>query len=489
MTTGSRTLLGAVLLAAIACAAHAPVLDVGFFSDDYQWLGRMNATMERPSYVFTVFFRDFNPVLHSSFALDWILGGSSAWVWHADSILLHGLTTALLFLLCLRLGATYPVAVAATLLWSLNVRLSEAVLWPAARGHQLATLCTLAALVWVLGRPRGSRWPALLIVGIGLFAKETALFAIVAIPFFLPEWKRERRFLAGLAGLGAGFVLLNVFIKGDLHTSGAGLGALLLKAPFILLRPLGLGDIYRFDLASLIVVGAAFAGLAWWLRRGSGLAGLIWVLACSAPIVPLDKLSSRYLYLPAVGYAVVFCALCTAIRPHLRSDILRRWVPLGAAAAIVLVLLANTLRIQREIGDYRVLAQPYGELIERFGPAVSTLAPGEVILVVDAAPQTTIRDLTREINERGNMTKLIPYRRHAIDGLIELPDLLNVARPRLPGTLGRPVPEAGDSTIRWFRHDGISVSEVQAQPLDTIPVERVHRAAWGDAARHFAQPL
>ncbi|MCH7781256.1 MAG: hypothetical protein IH848_10440, partial [Acidobacteria bacterium] len=117
MTERTQAWAGALSLAVVACAIYAPAVGAGFFSDDYQWLGRMNATLERPSYVFTVFFRDFNPVLHASFALDWIVGGGHSAVWHADSILLHGIATGLLFLLCSRLGAPFRVAVAGPLDW------------------------------------------------------------------------------------------------------------------------------------------------------------------------------------------------------------------------------------------------------------------------------------------------------------------------------------------------------------------------------------
>lgn len=479
MTETARTTLMAVLLAAAACAVYAGALDTGFFSDDYQWLGRMNATLDQPSYVFTVFFRDFNPLLHASFVVDWIVAGGSAWFWHADSMALHGIATVLLFVLCLRLGATRTVALGASALWALNVRLSEAVLWPAARGHQIAAVASLAALVWILGHKRRSVWPAWCFLAAGLMAKETTFFAMAALPVFLPDWRKERRLLCGIAVLGAGFVLLNVLIKGDLHTSGASLGTLAVKAPFILLRPLGLGDAYGFDLPSLALVTLLYLAAALWLRRGIGLAGLAWVLACSAPIVALDKLSSRYLYLPAIGYSVVFCALCAAIAPALRSPALRRWVALATGACIALILLANGLRIQREIGDYRLLAEPYAALVRRFAPVLAGIAAGETFLVVDAAPQTTIPELTRRVRERGTITKLIPYRRHAIDGLIELPDLLNVARPRVPGTLGRPVLEADDASIRWFRYDGNAVVEIPAQASSAIRIERIHRAVWG----------
>ena len=483
MTERTKTCAGALSLAAVACAVYAPAASIGFFSDDYQWLGRMNATLERPSYVFTVFFRDFNPVLHASFALDWIVGGYQPWVWHADSILLHGLAAGLLFLLCARLGAPFWVAVSGSGLWALNVRLSEAVIWPAARGHQLAAICSLAALVLMLGGGRHRRWLALGLLACGLFAKETTLFAMAAIPFFLPRWRKERAFLAGLAVLATGFVVLNVVIKDNLHTSDAGLTALLLKTPFILLRPLGLGDYARFDVFSLVLTAVLFLAAANWLRRGFGLAGLVWVLACSAPIVPLDKLSSRYLYLPAIGYTVVFCAVCVALGPLLRTASLRRLTGASLTVAVVSLLLGNGLFVQREIGDYRRLAQPYMTLVENVAPGLAGIATGETFLVVDTTSQTTIAELTGRIEQRGNITKLIPYRRHAIDGLIELPDLLNVARRHERGVLGRPVPSADDASIRWFFYDGSGLRETA--PRAGVPPERVHRAAWGQAGMYF----
>ncbi len=483
MSDRNRMILGFLSLAVVACSVYAPAIGVAFYSDDYQWLGRMNPTLEKPSYLFSVFFRDFNPVLHASFTLDWIVAGSQPAVWHAHSILLHGIAAGLLFVLCSRLGAPFWVALGGAGLWALNVRLSEAVIWPAARGHQLATTCSLAALVLLLGDGRRKRWWALGLLAVGLFAKETALFAMAAIPFFLPGWRKERALLGGLAGLGVGFVLLNVAIKDNLHTSGAGFEALLLKTPFILLRPLGLGDYARFDLWTLLLTGLAFAGAAFLLRRGFGLAGLLWVLACSAPIVPLDKLSSRYLYLPAIGYTVVFCAAWVGLERVLKTERSKRLVRVLLGVAIASILGANVLWTQREIGDYRLLAQPYTKLVDEVAPVLSRIEPGETLLVVDGAPQTTIPALTERIVARGNITKLIPYRRHAIDGLIELPDLLNVARSRVPGYLGRVAEPEDDLAVRWFFYGGNGL--VETTPRTGVPPERMHRAAWDTAESFF----
>jgi len=122
-------------------------------------------------------------------------------------------------------------------------------------------------------------------------------------------------------------------------------------------------------------------------------------------------------------------------------------------------------------------------LVENVAPDLAGIARGETFLVIDGAAQTTITELTARIQERGNITKLIPYRRHAIDGLIELPDLLNVARPREPGVLGRPVPSANDAQIRWFLYDGHGL--IETTPRAGTPPERLHRAAWDASGAYF----
>jgi len=66
---------------------YARALGAGFFSDDYEWLGPHDAALERPCMSFRVFYRDFNPVLHLSFVLDYLLGEERP-VFHATSLLL-----------------------------------------------------------------------------------------------------------------------------------------------------------------------------------------------------------------------------------------------------------------------------------------------------------------------------------------------------------------------------------------------------------------
>lgn len=468
-------------LLAVTAAVYARALGVGFFSDDWEWLGRMNATLDRPAFVFTVFYRDFNPVLHASFVVDWIAGGGRAVAFHLQSLALHLVNTALLFLLCRRLSGSAPVAAAAALAWAVNVRLSEAVIWPAARGHELATLFALAALLAL-----GSRWRASGAVATGLFvlgllSKETALLPLAAFPFLLPDWRRARWALAAMAAAGAAFVAFKVVSTPSLHTTPAPLGDVVRKVPFLVLRPLGLGDLYSFTWPACLAVLALVALAAWWLRRGAALGGFVWVAAATIPIVPLDKLSSRYLYLPAAGWSIVLCAVIARIAPRLASAAARRAAAVAGIAALGLLVAGNALDVGREIEDYALLAAPYDALAAALRGPLGAVEPGGSVVVVATGPGDTIAKLAASVAERGTITKLIPHRTRGIDGLIELRDLLNATTPRRPGSLAGRVPPEEARGGAWIAWDGRTARRLSGPPDVAIPTERLFAARWGSA--------
>jgi len=73
-----------------------------------------------------------------------------------------------------------------------------------------------------------------------------------------------------------------------------------------ILRP---GDWYPFTWPACLAVLALFAVAFWLARKSIACGGLAWVAAGTLPIIPLQKLSSRYLYLPAAGWSIVLCGV------------------------------------------------------------------------------------------------------------------------------------------------------------------------------------
>lgn len=466
-------------LLVVAGAVYARALGVGFFSDDWEWLGRMNATLDRPTYVFTVFYRDFNPFLHATFALDWIAGGGRAFPFHLQSLVLHLVTVGLLFVLCRRLSGNSVLAAAAALLFAVNVRLSEIVIWTPARGHELATLFAIAALL-CLGSARrwGGALAAVLFV-FGVLSKETAIVPLLAFPFLLPDWRRVRGPLLAMAAAAAAFVVFKLVATPSFDTTPAPMGEVALKVPFLLLRPLGLGDWYPFTWPAFVAVIALFAAAAWMLRRSVAFGGLVWVAAGTLPIIPLQKLSSRYLYLPAAGWSIVLCGAVAWLAPKLPSAIARKAAAVGGIATLALVVATNAINVQREIDDYALLAAPYDALAAALREPLSGVPPGGSVVVIDAGPRDTIKRLAATIAERGTITKLIPFRPKGIDGLIEIQDLINAATPRRPGSVARrvPVEEARDG--RWIVWDGRAAQVLPGAPDVATPPERTFAARWG----------
>ena len=455
----------AVALGALTLAVYAGALGAGFFSDDYEWLGRMTAALERPGYLFRVFYRDFNPVLHASFVVDYLVGGGAAAVFHATSLLVHAANTTLLVLLCTRLAGNPWASLATGLLWGTGARISEAVIWPAARGHALAALFVLAALLVLTGSSRRRVfWAGALFAG-ALLTKEVAFFPMLLAPAFARDRTARRNTAIAVGALAAAFVVFNVACKSGYDTTGEGMGAVLLKLPFVVLRPIGLGDRYDFSVVGFALFAAVGAGLLLLCRRSSpALLGLLWIAFCAAAVLPLQKVSSRYLYLLSIGYPLLACGLVAHPGfPRLSAGVRRTILGFSGLAAVLLAA-SNVVFVQREIADYRLLAEPYRACFETLRGPAAALTPGETLIVAETKPRRAIALLTDLMEQRGNIRKLIPERDQGVGGLIALPDLINAVRPARTGTLAIAVDPAGAAPRRIYLWDGET-----AQPADTLP--------------------
>ncbi len=453
-----RTRLAILATAAglVSAAIYLPALGAGFFSDDYEVLGRMAPTIVRPDFLFTVFYRDFNPFLHADFVVDWLAGGGASWVFHLTSIASHGLVVALIFLLAVDIGSPVAFALAAAVTWGVGARLSEAVIWPVARGHLFATLFPLAAILAVRRLGANGVPVAAGLFGLGLLSKETAFFPMLIAPWFAERGVARRRALITVSVLGGAFVALQVAIKTDLHTAGEGAWAAIRKLPFIVLRPIGMGDIYGFSapgFALFAVTAVAVIFVAW---RTPARICLIWILVCAAPILPLQKVSSRYLYLLSAGYPLAAGGLASLPAFARLSAWARRLtiILLGVLAACLVV--ANALLVQKEIEDYRLLGEPYASCLEALRPAAHALLPGETLVIVETAPHTAIPRLAALLQERRSTSKLLPERKNAVGGLIYLSDAINAVRP--PGDFfAIPVDPVEPGPRRVYVWDGAQV--------------------------------
>lgn len=351
----------AFYLALLSILAFLPALGNGFVYDDEGYILRNpNIGELTPGNLWTIltepYFGNFHPLHHLLIALQRALFGLNPLGWHALSLLLHGLNTALLYRVLLRLGIGGAVSVAGTALFAVHPLQAESVAWISEQKNLLSLLFVLLSLgAYLRARATGSLLPwigSLLAFFLALAAKVSAVAlppVLMAIEIFSPRVPGAARggalartlpFLL-LAGLWANFGITAHGEEGFIHPwPGGSPGATLLTiAPVLvtyagnLLWPLDLAAAYDLQPASAMPPGELAACWALVLAAGLGLVhlarrdrrrrvalGLVWISAFLLPVINLipigTLLNDRYLYAPlcAVG-PLLAGGLLAALRP------------------------------------------------------------------------------------------------------------------------------------------------------------------------------
>ena len=112
----------------------------------------------------------YRPLTILSYRVQFLLTGLSPWSWHLVNILLHGVVTALVFLVLTRVSGSVPTAAAASILFAVHPIHAEAVVSVVGRAELLAALFLLAAWWW-----RASLAVALPLFLCAMLSKESAI--------------------------------------------------------------------------------------------------------------------------------------------------------------------------------------------------------------------------------------------------------------------------------------------------------------------------
>ncbi len=370
---------GAAVLLGLALMVYYNALWGNFVSDDgFQILD--NPWIKDPSHLAGIFthslsgFTDYRfqqatyrPLMYVAFTAEYALFGLHPASWHAVNILLHGINSVLVFLVCGALlrffgtrgergrGADWLCAFTAGALFVSHPSASEPVSWISALPEVAYTFCVLLAFYLHL-RARGAeeaqgagtghrRTSILLVAGpllflTGLLFKETAVVlpVLVLVFDFLARRALRKKALALYAGYGAAFVVymaLRVNALGGLMPSSninayLGRGGLVLNAfagfykamvflfwpihsyPFQVFTPLG-SPLEPAALVSFLVT-VVFAAIVIVLlfRKASPvvlLAITVMVLpvlpALYTPVITRFDFAPRYVYLSTAGYALI----------------------------------------------------------------------------------------------------------------------------------------------------------------------------------------
>lgn len=348
----------------LACAVYANTLAHGFVTDDNLQLLK-NPLVTDFHHIPAIFSGSvagfigntdnyYRPVHLLVYMFLYYLAGFNPFAYHLLIVLLHGLSTVLVYALVRRMAQPASVAVAAAAVFAVHPIHTEVVNWVAAVPDALLTPIVVFAL-WLFVR-QGAAPRRLQIAAHGglyllaLFTKEPG---VMLLPLYAGyEWICLGRRLRDLRGNAALYAAMLAALGAYLACRLAALGSLapaqqrfyrltppqfFLSATVLAARyfgklvfPASLNYYYVFEparavsaafLASLAVLAAlAVIGLRWSRRNSPGSApapptalaafGIFWIAITLAPALNITGVGrsvfgERYLYLPSVGFALV----------------------------------------------------------------------------------------------------------------------------------------------------------------------------------------
>ena len=183
------------------------------------------------------------PLVNLSLAVNYALGGTNPWGYHALNLAIHILAGLTLMGIARRtldlLGAdrsSLAIAFAAALLWTVHPLQTEAVAYVVQRAESLMGLFFLLTLYCFIRSTAGARGWAVLSVAaclLGMASKEVMVSAPVIVLLydrtfvsgsFAEAWRRRRRLYTGLAGTWALLAYLALGTGGRGGTAGFGVG-------------------------------------------------------------------------------------------------------------------------------------------------------------------------------------------------------------------------------------------------------------------------
>ena len=407
----------------------------------------------------------YRPLTTLSFLFSYaVLGaGADPYGYHWFNFILHALNILLVYTLGLAIFEQIPGAVLLSALWGLHPVLTESVTNIVGRSDMLAAFGVLAAVLChrIALQATGARkaaWLAAigLAVAVGMFSKESAIVVLAVLAIYDLTFGRAASWRSRLPSYAAAAIpcLAYLYVRSQVLANASYLATPfvenpLLGAGFWTARITAIGVIGRYfgllvwpaklswdygynevplfgwrlgnasDWMAIAVllgcVAAAVVGLRSWRNRKPVFFAVAFFFAALAPTSNLLILigaimGERFLYLPAVGFAVaVVWALdagwrrVTAVAPAYRSI---------AVAAIGILLLGFTSRTHERNGDW--LDQ------QRFWLSGPVAAPGSYKTNMAAAANTFIAS-------QEDMVRSIRYADRALAILDELPDAQNAA--------------------------------------------------------------
>jgi dolichyl-phosphate-mannose-protein mannosyltransferase len=306
----------ALFLAPIAAVliVYRHAVGAFFFEDDFQWL--MTTRFFHPADVLNIgsYSHFYRPVIELYFWAGVALFGRSAALFHAASIAVHAVNGILLFLIVRHLTSNERAGLVAALVFVVLPGYVEAVAWIGALAEPVGAFFGCLAIYAFLksDAPRGAGWIVLSCAAFAL-ALLTHESSVVFLPIlFLVVYAAGRprgmavvRALAPFVLVAIAYLAIDIpinrrsyLVGEDLYKPGFHIVTNILS--YIVGLYVGKRNAVTYAIVAIVVV-ALFAFGNRRVRLGTG-----WMLLALMPFAPFTwGNTSRYLYLPAMGFSIL----------------------------------------------------------------------------------------------------------------------------------------------------------------------------------------
>ncbi len=488
---------------ALTVVVYLPVLSFGFLNgDDAVWWMRGLLAVAEPGRLLAPIGQFYRPINTCTMALEVLLFGTHLAWFHTVNLVLHLVCGSLLWVALRRFAVPTGIASLATALWLCSPFTLEPVLELANAPDLYLPIAWLTMVV--LWPERGATFTPTgraVVVTLALVSLLTKEVAVVLPGLVLANelWISRHRLgeairrvlpaaVVTAVYLAAYFLLLPVD-KGGYYGGGLAAAA---KVPHALAAFLNLEVLQPQDFPfgpSELLATAVVAALAWlgW-RRGNclGPIGIGFVVLAFLPYLPVAFMTSRYTFIPYLGFLMVVAGAVEALVRDLAGR--RRTVALAASGLVGLFFLGtNLVWLRGDLVDSDAVAGAITRLVDE-ARVVAPGLPGDRPVVALRLERV---DPLVELNARqSNGLPKVFYQRPSVPyGLVEWAPLLSFARhpegpvfEKVEATAAAPTPyavlahEAGRfvilpaaaatvaAEVDLWRRRGVLVTVLQARP-------------------------
>lgn len=387
----------AVLIVAATGIVYRQAAAAFFIEDDLHWLAEARRFEWANLFDLAQYDHFYRPLIEIYFYVGHLIAGCAALPFHVASIALHLVNTGVLFAFAHELTSSGRFAGLAVVLFVLQPAYVEAVAWVAAITDLLPALWYLLALLlhlrFLRHGGRGTYVATLAVFAACLLTHESSatllpmMIALEMLPVPNGErlqpmtWRQRCTYYAPFAVLLALFLLVAYVVNSRSYLIREGYYAV---GPHALLN--------AFDYVVALYVGKRTfvdymliaAAVALLLVRGTPRLRFltVWIFVTLLPVLFFTwGTASRYLYVPAAGFAMLLADLLMMAEVRIE-----RWLPRRTARAVTVtlaVLLAVRFAAFAEEGaaDFRTRTAPYLRFTEAIRASYPSVPPDKMVAV------------------------------------------------------------------------------------------------------------